>query len=311
MTTQLNMWQMQEKLQREVERNPGDKWAKKALDHLNEKMEKEGKQVPPKPEIDPVSPPEVQDLQGYTKLEMPAVAPPDWARYGDPDDGLVVSNRRSFGCSQIRNLEETGKLWASKPMEIAAFYGDKFSPRVFLYAGKAMMGHWYLLPSGRISAVFNGVDQHANDPEYSVKPEWPYNEVEKSLWAKMFTKYHFGGAALIMGGHGHAPEVGFHPLIWDGKVIDRHHVPTVANHPWWILPGLNTIYETGRFKYNYFRSAVGRLFNMDIGIRPKDDTYIDWKPYAKEGMDLRSYHHSFEPTATAETPSFKKELEEI
>lgn len=311
MSVQQNMWQMREVLMREVEENPEDKWAKNALEHINEQLAKEGKAIPPKPEIDPVSPPEVQNLEGYTKLEMPTVMPPSWARYGDPDDGLTVSNCRSYGCNQIRNLEDTGTLWSTQSEDIAKFYGGKFSPRLFMYAGKAMMGHWYLLPSGRISAVFNGVDTHANDPEYSVKMDWPYNDTEKKLWMEMFTHYHFGGAALIMGGHGNAPEVAFHPLKWEDKVIDKHHVPTVANHPWWILPGLNTIFETAKFKRNYFQSALGQLHAMDIGMQPKTDMYIEWKDYAPKDMGLRDYHHKFEPTATAEIPDFQKDLEDV
>jgi hypothetical protein len=285
-------------------KKPDDKWVSRELHKLEAHLGAYGQAgnatpPPPVPEVDAISPEAVQKVEGYTQIELPDIMPPEWARHGQPEDGVRISNRRSFGCHMLQNLQETAEQWTQAPEKVARFYGGTFSPRVYLFAGRRMLDRWFLLPTAQLSDKL---------PPYTFAPPVaPYSNTEFDLWKKLFVKHHFNGHAILMGGYKRS-HLDYHPIVLAGMAAYKHQIITVANHPQWIMPGLNSHYETADFKTAFFGSSIAQLMNMDIGILAKNEFYVPWEPYA-EGRSLREYLHEREPSATKMLPNFQKDPE--
>ena len=249
--------------------------------------------APPPDLPEDFSPAEVQDAEGYQKLELqPVELPHHGASFknffsGPVENGLNVSKKRYYGCHLLEKRQESALLWIEQAGRVAKHYGC--SERLIAMAGHAMLDQWVMLPT----ANMKGVDDK-DMPDFVMPPDVPYNETEQEVWKKCFEKYHFVGvyvmAHTLHGGAVVAP---------DGKMIPRTTVPTVTNKPHWIAYALNQTFETGHYKTRAFRVALQKAHDID---RHQSLPVAGYVP-------RRIFDWADEPTEVAKTPRFVAEPE--
>ena len=230
------------------------------------------------------------------------------------DDGFDISVDRSNACFLFRNLEETGKLWADNPMDMArAFNGKRLraSPRVFLLAGTMMQNMRFMLPT----FDFVGADPIA---DYAFDQAVPFNDEEQRIFRLMFKLVHSKGAyqgSSQLEGRLHSWDVFVNPEQKDSSLhirvdpLGRHNILTVINHPEWILPTAMAIYNTSRFKRLWYAKARRLAFQIDQGA-PRVPGYTKpefwgFDPESGGGAAYTQWYKLFERHGANDTLPFK------
>lgn len=229
------------------------------------------------------SPPEVVNAEGYWTIYPEVVRTPSrWFKRGRLAQGLEVSQSRSNGCFQVRKEVEAADAWINQSKSVAARYGA--SARAIHFAGHFMRNRYlfptHVLPGGLFKLG-----------DYAVKPDVPFNEWERALFQRLFTRYHFSAATILA-------------VRWlnIGTGDPNHFMPVSVNRPDMGVLAMMEWINTGMFMHEHYTRALWLAEQIDMGKRAPIEGYTT--PDIWGGENSPSWRRKYEDKTPSKLPAF-------
>ena len=229
------------------------------------------------------SPPEVVNAEGWWTI-YPQVTrtPSKWFKHARLPQGLEVSQSRSNGCFLVKREVEAADAWLNQSEAVAERYGA--SARAIHFAAHWMRNR-YLFPT---HVLAGGLFQLG---DYAVKPAVPFNEYERSLFHRAFTKHHFSGPTIIA-------------VRWLNINVGYpdHYLPVSVNRPDMCVPAIMEWVNTGMFLEHNYRKALALAAQIDLGKAKPIPGYSP--PERWGGTNSKSWRQRYESQKPADLPGF-------
>lgn len=201
-------------------------------------------------------------------------------------DGLELSRRRSNGCWVIRNKQETANEFLRDPQFYANKYGT--SLRVIQMMGYRLDGWKYMLPT---FDYYGATKRKDGQGHFAIDPEVPFNDAEIHNYRYGFSNGNFGGGVLAgakwtTNSIFTNPEAKAKDRISVTSGVNRHRLFIVPNHPHWVIPQMQLLWNTSSFKYKLWRTVCFNIADIDRGAKPPQPGYLT---RAEMGGDVRGF----------------------